>query len=135
MYLIKRKDGLYQPIDEYDIRDSQKIKTGSAVEVRKSRNWKFHKKTFAIFNVGFENQETFPTFEMYRKVITIKAGYFDWAPTKDGDKIPIAHSISYEKMSAETFDKYYDDICQVIADDLGVEVTDLQDFDIFEGII
>lgn len=125
MYLIKKINGSYIPYDEYDGVESQKIKVGTVIKFNKARNYKFHKKAFHLLNIGFENQEKYKTFEMYRKIMTILAGYFEYATGKDGIKYPIPDSISYDKMSAEKFDQYFEAMSKVVADDLKVEVSEL----------
>ena len=125
MYLTKRKDGSYIPSSDSDYDDSMKIKAGDEVKASKARNAKFHRKAFLLLNTGFQNQEKYETFQVYRNVMTILAGYFDWVPTKDGDRIPMAHSLSYENMSAEKFEKWYDDMIKVVASDLGITIEEL----------
>lgn len=118
MYLVKLKNGHYATYDTSDHDESAKIKVGEIIKGVKSRNWKFHKKAFALLNLGFENQSKFPIFNVYRKVITIRAGYFDEAPTKDGEVYYIAKSLSFDNMSANDFDKYYEIILNIISNDL-----------------
>lgn len=125
MYLVKRKDGSHIPSSDPDYEDSKKIKVGDEIKALKARNPSFHRKAFSLLNIGFENQEKYESFEVYRKVMTILAGYFDWVPTKDGDRIPMAHSLSYENMSAEKFEKWYDDMIKVVANDLKITVEEL----------
>ncbi|MCH8310002.1 MAG: DUF1367 family protein [Chloroflexi bacterium] len=51
-------------------------------------------------------------------MITIRAGYYDEAPTKDGEVYYIPKSLSYENMSTERFDKWFQDVLTIIASDL-----------------
>lgn len=84
----------------------------------KARNIKFHRKAFALLNLGFENQEKFELFEVYRKVIIIRSGFYDEAPTKDGEVYFIPKSLSFENMSANDFEAWYDATLNVISRDL-----------------
>ena len=127
MYLIKRQDGSYIPYDDYDRMDSLKIKAGAVIEFKKAhRNYKFHKKAFALLTIGFNNQEKYKTFEIYRKVMTILAGFYDEVPSKRGVEY-IPHSISYEKMSVDSFDSWYAAMVKVVSDDIGVTPEELED--------
>lgn len=119
MHLVKLQTGHYAPFDDKDYEESKKIPVGDIIKGVKSRNWKFHKKGFALLNLGFENQEKCPVFEVYRKVITIRAGYFDETPTKDGEVYYIAKSLALENMSAESFEQWFEATLNVIANDLG----------------
>ena len=125
LYLKKLPNNQYAPLDEYDFDESKKVKVGDVIEVKQTRNYQFHKKAFAVLNIGFENQDTFKSFEVYRNVMTIKAGYYQKAPTKDGSWIPVADSLSYEKMSKVKFDQFYKDLTRTIAEDLSISVEDL----------
>jgi hypothetical protein len=127
MWLIKRQDGAYIPHDDFDYQDSQKIKAGTVIESKRAhRNYKFHKKAFALLNTGFKNQEKYATFEIYRKVMTILAGFYDEVVSKRGIEY-LPHSISYESMGVDKFDSYYEAMTKVVADDMGVTVQELED--------
>jgi len=118
MYLIKNKSGLYSPMDESDFEQSKGVGVGSVVKATKARNWKFHKKAFALMKIGFENQDRYETMEVYRKVITIRAGYFDTAPTKDGEEYYFAKSLSFDNMGASEFEKWYECTLNIISKDM-----------------
>lgn len=118
MYLVKLKSGHYAPYDDKDYDLSKKIPEGDVIKGTKSRNFKFHKKAFALLNLGFENQDKFELFEVYRKVIIIRSGFYDEAPTKDGEVYYIPKSLSFENMSAESFEEWYEATLNIIAKDL-----------------
>ena len=103
----------------------------------RERNYKFHKKLFVLFELGFENWEpvTFwdkidlTEFEKYgvfprknkdtfRKDILKLAGYVDVSFNVDGTLNIEAQSISYAKMGADKFEQCYQDCLAVIADRL-----------------
>lgn len=118
MYLQKRKDGAFVPSSEADYEEAKKIQVGFEVKATKARNTKFHRKAFALLNLAFENQDKFDNFEIYRKVITIRSGYYNEIPDENGVVMLIPQSLSYEKMSAEKFDKWYNDTLEVISKDM-----------------
>ena len=118
MYLTKTKAGHFIPSDDQSYEEAKKIGVGEEVKGVKTRNPKFHRKCFSLMNLGFSNQDKFQSFEVYRKVIIIRSGYFDEAPTKDGEVYYIAKSLSFDSMKAEDFDKFYNAALNVIAGDL-----------------
>src|ERR1035437_10286727 len=115
MYLIKNKAGFYLPAYISDQEESDKIAVGTFIKGTAPRNYKFHKKAFVLLQIGSDNQTNFTSFEVYRKVMTIMAGYYDEAPTKTGGTYYIPQSLSYDSMSAEKFNKWYIDVLNVIA--------------------
>lgn len=126
IYLTKIDDGSYIPSDDLAHEESKKIKAGDEVEVKKERNVRLHRKAFALLNKGFENQERWPTLDIYRKAMTILAGFYDDVQV-DNVIIPIAHSISFGNMSAEKFEDWYTSTMKVVANDMGVTVEQLED--------
>lgn len=125
MYLVKKRDGSYIPYDDYDHEESKKIPVGEAVKVKQERNYLHLKKTFAIMNIGFENQDKIEFFEPYRKIMIMKAGYYDEVRDKDGKPYFIPKSISYAAMSQQDFNKFYDALLIAISKDLGITVNEL----------
>lgn len=126
MFLTKRKDGAFVPSDEESQTEAAKILPGGEVKASKARNAGFHRKAFALLNLGFSNQDKIEFFEVYRKVITIKAGYYDVVPTKNGEPYYIPRSLAYDQMSAVDFDKWYNDTLTIIGKELGTAPEDIQ---------
>ena len=118
MYLTKTKAGHFIPSDDQSYDEAKKIAVGTEIKGVKSRNIKFHRKAFALLELGFSNQEKFELFEVYRKVIIIRSGFYDEAPTKDGEVYFIPKSLSFENMSATDFEAWYDATLNVISRDL-----------------
>jgi hypothetical protein len=115
MYLTKTKAGHFIPSDEQSREEANKIAPGAEVKATRSRNPQFHRKSFALIKLGFSNQDTYESMEVYRKVITIKAGYYDEIPDKNGSPYYIPKSISFEKMNQQTFEQYFDAVLNVIS--------------------
>lgn len=98
------------------------------LEYRTPRNAKFHRKFFALLNVGFEHWE--PTasrkhfthkgqviaknFERFRKDITILAGYGEPIFDLKGRMHLEAKSISFAKMSDDEFSQLYEAVLKVL---------------------
>lgn len=106
----------------------QKIKLGDVVQVvvKRVRNYKFHKKLFALFNFAFDNWDApvvmtkwgaaRKTFDRFRKDITILAGYYEIVVRVDGSTVVEAKSLKFANMDQDTFDKLYTDVWHVIQD-------------------
>lgn len=118
MFLTKTKQGFFIPSSDLDRDLSQKIGVGTEVKATAARNVKFHRKAYALLNLGFENQNLTDNFEVYRKLKTIQAGFFDRTIDKYGAVHELPHSLSFEKMSAESFEKWFNATIEVISSDM-----------------
>lgn len=126
MILVKQKTGSYLPAFQSDKDESDRVKIGESVTAKRSRNYEFHKKFMALINLCFANQDKYKNFEVFRKIMVINAGYYDEATDKNGRVVPIAHSISFENMDAETFEKLYKDMLDVVAVKLQTSPEEVQ---------
>ena len=83
-----------------------------SAEVKKPRNYEFHKKFFALMHYAFDQWEPegMPekNFERFREDITIAAGYYDLVPAINGELRAKAKSISFASMSEFEFEELYD---------------------------
>jgi len=118
MFLVKLGNGQYTPSDDKSQEESAKIPVGGEIKGVKARNIKFHRKAFALLNLGHQNQDKYEVFEVYRKVMIIRAGFYDEAPTKDGEVYFIPKSLSFENMSSNDFEAWYDATLNIISKDL-----------------
>jgi len=118
MQLIKLDNGDYRPAYNSDKEESNRVKVGTEVKAVRSRNPKFHRKGFALLNLGFENQSRFDTLDAFRMVMTIKAGYYIEVPSTRGTEY-LPKSLSFEKMNAAEFEKWYESVKTVIAHEIG----------------
>ena len=69
----KRLDGSFMPVYDSDKEAVKKIKAGEDVEIdiKRPRNLAFHRKTFSLFNLVFDNQDHYKYLEELRKDLTI----------------------------------------------------------------
>lgn len=118
MFLTKLPSGQYVPSYESDWEHSRKIAVGTEIRATKPRNVKFLRKGFALLDLGHDNQDKFESKEIYRKVITIRAGFYTEVPDLKGAIQFIPDSLSFENMKAETFENWFDATLKVIAGDL-----------------
>ena len=78
------------------------------LEATRPRNGKHHRKFMALVHLVTENSERYPTIAQALVAIKLAAGYFDpHIDPRTGEIIPQVHSISYDAMDQDTFDKFY----------------------------
>jgi len=116
--LSKTLSGLL-PTDPDSQKWYNKIKFGNHVhaDFKEYRNPAFHRKYFALLNIGFDNWEPGEinskygtpekNFERFRKDIAILAGYFDLVIRLDKTSRIEARSISFAKMQQGEFEDLY----------------------------
>jgi len=109
-------------VPEYpsDFDEKKKLKVGEvySVEIKKARNYEFLKKFMAMVKVGHNNTKLELPFDVYRKVMIMKAGYFKAYNTGKGTYYE-ADSIAFENMDEETFQDVYNRVLDVIVKDIG----------------
>ena len=143
LYLRKINDITY-------IRDSgeDSIKVGEVVscEIKRPRNYKFHKKFFSLLNYAFSiwspdvikfdgEVEVGKNFDHFRDDIIILAGYYEAVIGVDGEAKLKAKSISFGKMGEDEFACLYSKTIDVILKHILVNYT-REDLDrVFENII
>jgi len=125
----KRLDGSFMPVYDSDKEAVKKIKAGEDVEIdiKRPRNLAFHRKTFSLFNLVFDNQEHYKNLEELRKDLTIEAGYFTKRYNMHGVEIIEAQSISFAAMNQDTFDEYYQRLLDAICNNYGMLKSDIEE--------
>lgn len=116
LHLYKRPDGGLWPADEESTEYTKKLTVGEVIGagVRKARNYKFHKKFFALLKVGFDNQDKYTSPEAFREEVTIRAGWYTTHLHLDGSASLHAKSISFGRMDELEFEKLYSAAIDVI---------------------
>ena len=109
------------PVDEDSAEVVKKLSPDSvySVEIKKLRNVKFHNKFFALINLGYDNTKLDVPKEVYRKIMIMKAGYFDAYNTGKGTYFE-AKSISFYSMEEDEFQELYSRVLDKIIEDLDV---------------
>jgi hypothetical protein len=95
------KKGIYFiPATDQDKEKAVKVGQGEIVNVefKTNRNTLFHRKFFALLNIGFENQDELTNFEHYRAKVLIAIGYCDFIFTETGQINYLPKSISYSSL-------------------------------------
>lgn len=112
------------PNTDMDYEHKQKLKLGQvySVEIRQPRNYKFHKKYFALLNLVWDNlpehlTRSFKRFENFRETIQMQAGWYEMYVNHKGNQIYKPKSISFAKMSEDEFEEMYSAIIDIILRD------------------
>lgn len=122
LHLQKTPDGLLRPVDDETVEALSSVKMGDILhaDFKRMRNYKFHRKWFALVKYAFEHWEPAQlqaakwvdvtpekSLDRFRKDLTIMAGHYDASYRLDGSVRIEAKSISFGKMSEEEFNSLY----------------------------
>lgn len=115
------------PLYPSDFDEKRKLKLGQdyICEVLNPRNVGFHKKFFAMLNIGHENTKLDMPFETYRKYMTVKAGFFTAYQTPKGVYYD-PDSISFASMSQDEFEDVYSRVLDKIIEDIGGTAEEIE---------
>jgi len=104
-----------KPINDSDLTELVRLRqnTDYKFEVTHPRNYKFHKKFFALLNLGFANQDKIKDYTEYRIIKTMQAGFFKIIVTEKG-KVYYPESISFSNMDELEFEQVYKTVLDII---------------------
>ena len=107
--LVKQLNNTFKSAYDSDYETMKKIKVGDFLEceIKKPRNYKFHKKYFALLNMVFDNQETYSNITDLRHDLTVDIGYYTLRRNLAGDMIKVPDSISFSSMDELKFNDLY----------------------------
>lgn len=113
--LVRTLSG-FKPAFDSDFELAKKIKLNEPYEYeyKKPRNYKFHKKFFALVKMVFDNQEQYTNIEHLRKDLIIESGNYDLRHDLLGVEIREAKSISFANMDETEFSELYNSVVDVI---------------------
>lgn len=126
LLLIKTPQGSFVPFDDDHAEACKRFKVGSTVRASVSamRNYRFHKKFFAMLDVGFDAWEppeaehrglpVQKNKERFRKDCIIAAGFYEPVANINGDVRAEAKSISFASMDDAEFERVYSAVADVI---------------------
>jgi len=98
-------------------------------EWKSPRNGAHHRKFFALLQLVAENSEIYDTPEKALVAVKLAAGFFDpFIDPRSGEIVPVTHSVSYESMEQEVFERFYsaalDGVLRVILPAMPRETAD-----------
>lgn len=123
---LMKSAGIYIPVTDQDVEICAKHSQGEVIraDFKKMRNPKFHRKFFALLNIGFDAWEpgeltnehgpVEKNFEQFREDVTILAGYYEQHVRLDGSMRTVAKSISFANMDEIEFGKLYNSVVNVL---------------------
>lgn len=108
--LVKSPDGLFHPFTEHDRTTASKIPVGedNVFRLQRIRNPRHHRKFFALIKLAFENQDEYKDIDVFRKVMQMRAGYFDTVVTEKKVTLYLPKSISYGELDQIGFQELYE---------------------------
>ncbi|WP_027798269.1 DUF1367 family protein [Paraburkholderia dilworthii] len=124
--LTKTPQGYMIPLSESEADKCKRFKVGATVraEVSAMRNHKFHRKFFAMLDVGFDafdppesehrGMPVQKNRERFRKDCIIAAGFYDAVANLNGEVRAEAHSISFASMDDAEFERVYSAVANVL---------------------
>lgn len=115
------------PMYPSDYDEKKKLKIGETYKavLTMPRNYQFHKKFFALINLGYTNTSLEMPFNTYRGYIIQKAGYYKSYATPKGVYFePV--SISFSSMQEDEFAELYSRVIDVIIKDIGSTTEEVE---------
>lgn len=125
-HVRKLAGGVFVPDTDLDSSAMEGLKTGAVISIewKRPRNYKFHKKMFALLKVAFDAWE--PTtatykgqivgknFEQFRNDVVCLCGHYEMAINLRGETRVTAKSLSFASMDQDEFDTLYNSMINVI---------------------
>lgn len=107
--LVKNLDNTFSLPYNSDYDKAKKMKAGVYFEcdVKKKRNYKFHKKYFALINLVFDNQEKYGNINDLRNDLTKVSGFYTIRKDLEGNDVVEVDSISFSEMDEFKFNDLY----------------------------
>ena len=127
MLLTNTEQGL-KPKFNSDAKEKKRLVIGEDywADIKKARNYQFHKKFMALVKIGMENSKNVDMpFDVYRKYALIKSGYYKIYETPKGKYVE-ADSIAFENMDEEKFQEVYSKVLDFIIIDTQATKEDIE---------
>ena len=114
--IVKQFDNSFKLAYDSDYDKAKKLKPGDLLEceIKKPRNYQFHKKYFALINMLFDNQEIYNNIDHLRHDLILEAGFYDLRKNIQGIEVKEVKSISFASMSEDEFTELYSRTLDVI---------------------
>lgn len=127
--LVKQLNGYFKVAYDSDHEKAKKIKAGEPYdfEYHLPRNYKFHKKFFALLELAFNNQEAYSNKEDMREDLIIEAGYYRLTENIHSQTVKKAKSISFSQMDEAEFSELYNSVVNVLIQWLKISKEEIAD--------
>ena len=110
---------------DYELIKKLKVNTEYQCEIKRPRNYKFHKKYFSLIKMLFDNQERYNDINDLRHDLIIEAGYYRKYINIQGVEVKTALSISFAKMTQTDFDELYSKTLDIIVEFFNFDKQDI----------
>jgi len=108
--------GALRPMDEAGEELLRSLPGGAIVRVsmQRPRNVLHHRKFFALLNLVLSNQERYTSTDELLDAIKIGVGHVRLVQMPNGTIHKVPKSISFTSMDQPTFEKFYNDVADII---------------------
>lgn len=122
IWLIKTEKGVFIPFQESDYETAQRIKVAeeTCFTIKRIRIPAFHRKYFGLIKLAFENQDHYKNDYVFRKVIEMRAGYFETVVTEKQVELYLPKSIAYSELDQVEFEDLYNKVYAEVEKLLGL---------------
>ncbi len=127
--IVKQLNNTFKVAYESDYEKMKRIKVGDFLEceIKKPRNYEFHKKFFALIQMIFQNQERYNNIDDLREDLIVEAGFYTWRENFKGDRVKKAKSISFANMDDHEFSDFYSAVLDEIVKHFNFDKQDIID--------
>ena len=129
---LQKQSDAYYPFDDEAVELTNKKPENSlyVVDIKQSRNPAYHRRALKMLRLMFDMTDECLTFEPWRKMLTIKAGYFTAIGSVDINgtvsSAVIPDSLSFENMEEAEFKECYQALHRAFCEKYGKLLTNDQ---------
>lgn len=125
---VLKSEGVLKPAYRQDIDEFEKLKPGMyMVKITKSRNLQHHNKYWSLCAMLADNFDGFISKERASTWLKYKAGEVEYVIRTKGEVVIEPKSISFESMSQEKFEEFWEKIIPFVMEKLGVTREEIDD--------
>jgi len=95
-------------------------------DIKKKRNVGNHRRYFSFVKQAFDMQEFYSEPDIFRKVLQLKAGFFDLVVTEKGVNAYLPKSISWDELDEIEFKDLFNRVVNAFIRDFGDRLNDIQ---------
>ena len=127
--IVKQLNNTFKVAYDSGYEKMKRIKVGDFLEceIRKPRNYMFHKKFFSLINLLYQNQEIYVNINDLREDLIITAGYYRNTVNFKGETVKRPISISFANMDEHEFNDLYNAVIDVIVKCFNFDKQDIID--------
>lgn len=121
------KAGYSGPIFVPVLDDVENVPYGEIMaELRKNRNPGNHKRYFAFIKMSFDMQDYYNEVDIWRKMLQMKAGFFDEVISEKGVAVYLPRSVNWDELDETEFKPLFTKIVNAFIHYYGQGLNDIQ---------